>query len=56
MNIEQKPSYQPIVITLENREEADAFFDMLTQRHGEVHEPADRLRIGLSNWFSKYYR
>ena len=55
MKIAQTPSFQPITITLETRDEADAFFAMLTQRHGEIHDPADRLRIKLSDWFSNEY-
>lgn len=56
VKIAQTPSFQPITITLETRDEADAFFAMLTQQHGEVHDPADRLRIKLSDWFSNEYQ
>ena len=52
MKIEQKPKFQPITITLETREEAEIFWDLISMER--VIKSGEILSMGieLSNWFS----
>lgn len=53
MKITQKPKFQPITITLETADEAEAFWNALRSVETVViDEAAHRIVIDLSNWFS----
>ena len=53
MKIEQQQEFKPITITLETREDANQFWDLLrygsSKRQGAVKELGDKLSDWLSN-------
>lgn len=52
MRVNQEESFKPITITLDTREEADAFFGIVA---GQSDDAAKRLAIKLSDWFTNNY-
>lgn len=52
MRIEQQPEFQPITITLETREEAKQFWDLLLHCSTKRQGPLKALATRLSDWFS----
>lgn len=57
MKITQNPSFTKTAILLESRDEADAFFALLTMNpQRERNEPSEKLKVRLTNWFSNNYR
>ena len=52
MKIEQKPKFQPITITLETREGAEIFWDLISVGRRSKSGKILSMGIELSNWFS----
>lgn len=56
MRVNQEPSFKPIVITLDTREEAEAFWGIVLDREKSLAGPEKALAIKISNWFTEKYR
>lgn len=53
VKIKQQPKFQPITITLETTEEAEAFWNALRSAETVVvDDSARRIVLDLQNWFS----
>ena len=52
MLIEQQPEFQPITITLETKEEAERFWELLRYCHTKRQGPLKEMANKLSDWFS----
>lgn len=57
MKIVQEPTYRPIVIKLETREEAQAFWELVDENHTRLRKGslARDLAIKISNWFTNNF-
>lgn len=54
MKIEQKPKFQPVVITLETEQDAEHFWEVVRAADdGKMSAAATRYAIMISNWFSE---
>ena len=53
MRVNQEESFKPVTITLDTREEADAFFGIVA---GQSDDASEKLATKLSDWFSNNYR
>jgi len=56
MQIKQEPSFKPVIITLNTREEAEDFWAMLLDKESTLKGGPKSLAIKLSNWFTEHYR
>lgn len=55
MKVKQNPMFQPITITLETPEEAEALWDALRSAETLAQDAAThRIIMDLSNWFSNH--
>jgi hypothetical protein len=53
MKIEQKPKFQPIVMTLETAKEAEALWAAVDRQVETINDGDYKsILIGISNWFS----
>jgi hypothetical protein len=53
MRIDQKPTFEPITITLESRKEAETFWGiMCDHKEPEI----QKLKNKLSDWFTNNYK